>query len=112
MQPVFTPVPPNLLRSMMATVLPASENREARDGPAWPVPMMIASNFFISAVLRLSVPAPYTRHTTPASFRPAGHPFALHADHARVQHASARFPNQLRTRTQSGQAPLGPAAGP
>src|SRR6185369_2479697 len=48
MQPVFTHVPPNLLRSMTATDLPAAENRAARDGPAWPVPMMIASKRFIA----------------------------------------------------------------
>src|SRR5215469_13375681 len=47
MHPVFTQVPPNLWRSMMATVLPAPANRAARDGPAWPVPMMIASTCFI-----------------------------------------------------------------
>src|SRR6185436_18872840 len=43
--PVFTQVPPNLWRSIMATVMPAAANREARDGPAWPVPMMIASKY-------------------------------------------------------------------
>ena len=43
MQPVFTHVPPNLWRSIMATVIPASVHRAANDGPAWPVPMMIAS---------------------------------------------------------------------
>src|SRR5271157_3280815 len=41
--PVFTHVPPNLLRSIMATAIPAAENRAAKDGPAWPVPIMIAS---------------------------------------------------------------------
>src|SRR6185369_515826 len=41
--PVFTHVPPNLSRSIIATVMPAAANRSARDGPAWPVPMMIAS---------------------------------------------------------------------
>src|SRR5262245_48384308 len=43
MHPVFTHVPPNLWRSMMATVMPAATNRAAKDGPACPVPMMIAS---------------------------------------------------------------------
>src|SRR5215467_7845861 len=47
MQPVFTQVPPNLSRSMMATVLPAAENRAASEGPAWPVPMMMAANGFM-----------------------------------------------------------------
>ena len=39
MQPVFTQVPPNSLRSTIATVMPARVNRPARDGPAWPAPM-------------------------------------------------------------------------
>src|SRR5882672_7128784 len=50
MHPVFTQVPPNLWRSMMATVLPAAENRAARDGLAWPVPMMMASKCFMQLV--------------------------------------------------------------
>src|SRR5579863_519211 len=41
--PVFTHVPPNFWRSIIATVIPAAENRAARDGPACPVPMTIAS---------------------------------------------------------------------
>src|SRR5215831_5408706 len=48
--PVFTQVPPNLWRSTMATLMPAPANRAARDGPAWPVPMMIASYCFMLAV--------------------------------------------------------------
>src|SRR5271165_7029949 len=48
--PVFTHVPPNLSRSMIATVLPAPANRAASDGPAWPVPMMIASKCFVVLV--------------------------------------------------------------
>src|SRR5215468_1702692 len=43
MHPVFTQVPPNLWRSIIATVMPAAANRAAKDGPAWPVPMMMAS---------------------------------------------------------------------
>ncbi len=43
MQPVLTQVPPNNLRSMMATFFPAPASRTASDGPACPVPMMIAS---------------------------------------------------------------------
>src|SRR6266404_2045526 len=44
MQPVFTQVPPKRLRSMIATFIPASDRRAARAGPAWPVPITIASN--------------------------------------------------------------------
>src|SRR5215472_7043109 len=43
MQPLLTQVPPNLLRSIIATFIPASASRTARDGPAWPVPITIAS---------------------------------------------------------------------
>src|SRR5215471_16886428 len=43
MQPVLTQVPPNDLRSMIATLRPAATRRPANEGPAWPVPMMIAS---------------------------------------------------------------------
>src|SRR6516165_10877476 len=43
MQPVFTQVPPNHLRSIIATFIPALVSRWARKGPACPVPMMIAS---------------------------------------------------------------------
>ena len=45
MQPTFTQVPPNNLRSMMAAFMPSRVMRAARAGPDWPVPMMIASNF-------------------------------------------------------------------
>src|SRR5258705_494859 len=41
--PVLTHVPPNLWRSIIATVMPAAANRSARGGPALPVPMMMAS---------------------------------------------------------------------
>src|ERR1700733_11412306 len=44
--PVLTQVPPNSLRSTMATFIPASLKRPARDGPACPVPTMIASYAF------------------------------------------------------------------
>jgi hypothetical protein len=47
MQPVLTQVPPNSLRSMIATFMPAPASRFARDGPAWPVPMMMASNVLV-----------------------------------------------------------------
>src|SRR5262249_171845 len=42
-QPVLMHVPPNSLRSMIATVLPAATNRRAKAGPDCPVPMIIAS---------------------------------------------------------------------
>jgi hypothetical protein len=43
MQPVLTQVPPKTLRSMTATFMPAPARRESHVGPAWPVPMTIAS---------------------------------------------------------------------
>src|SRR5207248_11415471 len=43
MQPLLTQVPPNRLRSIIATFIPVSASRTARDGPAWPVPITIAS---------------------------------------------------------------------
>ncbi len=43
MQPVLTQVPPKAPRSTMATFIPAEDSRAARAGPAWPVPMMMAS---------------------------------------------------------------------
>ena len=43
MQPVLTQVPPNKLRSMIATFIPGPANLPARDGPDCSVPMMIAS---------------------------------------------------------------------
>src|SRR6266478_3733599 len=47
MQPVFTQVPPNNFRSITAIFMPTSTKRAASDGPACPVPMMMASNFCI-----------------------------------------------------------------
>jgi hypothetical protein len=44
-QPVLTQVPPKRWRSMIATRWPAAAMRCASDGPAWPVPMMMASNW-------------------------------------------------------------------
>src|SRR5450631_52790 len=41
--PVLTHVPPNKLRSTIATFIPASLKRPARGTPACPVPTMIAS---------------------------------------------------------------------
>src|SRR5262245_42786753 len=49
MQPVFTHVPPNRWRSMMATFMPAAARPRARLGPAWPVPMMMASKCRVMA---------------------------------------------------------------
>ena len=43
MQPTLTQVPPKRCRSMTAVRMPAADNSAARLGPAWPVPMMIAS---------------------------------------------------------------------
>src|ERR1044071_9854813 len=43
MQPVLTHVPPNSLRSTIATFIPAPASRTASDGPACPVPMTIAT---------------------------------------------------------------------
>ena len=42
-QPVLMQVPPKRLRSTIATFWPEPASRSARAGPAWPVPMMIAS---------------------------------------------------------------------
>src|SRR6516225_4450862 len=42
-QPVLTQVPPTRWRSTTATFIPAPARRNAKDGPAWPVPMIIAS---------------------------------------------------------------------
>src|ERR1700691_4694909 len=43
MQPVLTQVPPKSFRSISATDIPAPVNRPARDGPACPAPITIAS---------------------------------------------------------------------
>src|SRR5688572_20400573 len=43
MQPLLTQVPPKRLRSTIATFRPDAARRVARDGPAWPVPMTMAS---------------------------------------------------------------------
>ena len=51
MQPVLTQVPPTFPRSMMATFMPAPASRAARDGPAWPVPMTIASKDWLAAAM-------------------------------------------------------------
>jgi hypothetical protein len=40
---VLTQVPPKRCLSIIATDFPASANRAASEGPAWPAPMTIAS---------------------------------------------------------------------
>ena len=42
-QPLFTQVPPNSLRSITAVLSPWAAQRAAIEGPAWPVPIIIAS---------------------------------------------------------------------
>src|SRR5678815_2711103 len=58
MQPLLTQVPPNRLRSIIATFIPVPASRTARDGPAWPVPITIAS--YLVAIGHTSAPA-YSR---------------------------------------------------
>src|SRR5262249_51161650 len=50
MQPVLTQVPPKRCRSMMATRKPAPASRCASDGPAWPVPITMASKLDMAAL--------------------------------------------------------------
>jgi len=50
--------------------LPAAEKRAARDGPAWPVPMMIASKRFIAVSGRLRCGACPLSLLLPVSSRP------------------------------------------
>src|SRR5215475_7293822 len=64
---------------MTATFIPAPARRNAKDGPAWPVPMMIASK---SGMTRLSrcygihdlgtTKSPPRRQDTPAPIKGAG----------------------------------------
>lgn len=49
-QPVLTQVPPTALRSTTATFIPVLARRSAKDGPAWPAPITIASKSGIGAV--------------------------------------------------------------
>src|SRR5215471_2295781 len=51
-QPVLTQVPPTRWRSITATFIPAPAKRNAKDGPAWPVPMMIASKSGMTSLSR------------------------------------------------------------
>src|SRR6516165_6527904 len=56
---------------MMATRMPARARRCAREGPDWPVPMMIASYAFISILLA------GRRHERPAFYSPpSSHPLS------------------------------------
>ena len=43
MQPSLTQVPPRCSRSISAVFMPALARRTARNGPAWPLPITIAS---------------------------------------------------------------------
>src|ERR1700722_9609880 len=58
MHPVLTHVPPKSLRSTSATLRPDCVSRPASEGPAWPAPTMMESNFldmrhaWVGAVLR------------------------------------------------------------
>ena len=47
MQPTFTQVPPKSFRSITAVRRPSFVSRAANEGPDWPVPMTIASNFWL-----------------------------------------------------------------
>src|SRR2546427_5761605 len=55
MQPLLTQVPPNRFRSIIATFIPVSASRTARDGPACPVPITIASYLVAIGIPRLEV---------------------------------------------------------
>src|SRR6202171_4389046 len=66
--PVLTHVPPNSLRSTIAPFIPASLKRPARDGPACPVPTMIASYAFdIDRSFLIPLPSKFARF--PLAFR-------------------------------------------
>src|SRR5277367_6476828 len=66
--PVLTQVPPNSLRSTIATFIPAPLKRPARDGPACPVPTMIASYAFdINRSFLILLPRQFARF--PPAFR-------------------------------------------
>src|SRR5262249_39508808 len=63
-QPLLTQVPPTSLRSMIAVLRPALPSRTASAGPAWPVPMTIASN---ARVMRLPPFADERMHESTAA---------------------------------------------
>src|ERR1700730_10180191 len=66
--PVLTHVPPNSLRSTIATFIPASLKRPARGAPACPVPTMIASYAFdINRSFLILLPRQFARF--PPAFR-------------------------------------------
>ena len=50
-QPSFTQHPPTWVRSIKAVLWPALANAPARGVPAWPDPIMMASNFTVPIVL-------------------------------------------------------------
>src|SRR5689334_13228019 len=51
MHPLLTHVPPSSFRSMIAVLRPDCARRTARDGPACPAPMTIASKFIVSEAI-------------------------------------------------------------
>ena len=57
---MFTQVPPKSFRSITATFIPDFASRSARDGPACPVPIMIASYVVIGVALCMVMPAEKT----------------------------------------------------
>src|SRR5580698_9306949 len=48
-QPLLTQVPPNLPCSTIPTRMPWPARRAASDGPAWPMPITMASNLALMA---------------------------------------------------------------
>src|SRR6478672_5077168 len=60
MQPVLTQVPPNRLRSIIATLNPAPASRTASGGPACPVPITIASYVVAICYLHQAVCCSYS----------------------------------------------------
>ena len=77
MQPEFTQVPPTSLRSITATVCPAAVSLPASGGPAWPAPMMIASNFCAAVAIQMTdasatIANPRRSRWHPRQARPAG----------------------------------------
>src|SRR5438105_12489977 len=89
MQPLLTQVPPNRLRSIIATFIPVSASRTARDGPAWPVPITIASH-----LVAIGIPPLGLRSST--IFRVPTSRYELLAHFARANSRSSRF---IGTRT-------------
>src|SRR5439155_20365330 len=61
MQPLLTQVPPNRLRSIIATFIPVAASRTARDDPACPVPITIASYLVAIGIPPLLLSKSYLR---------------------------------------------------